>query len=528
MTRRRDITNGAGRHPGRARLAAAALAAVLWVPASAAPLHPKAGSTAATFLKIGAGGRAVAMGEAYTALAAGAEGIYWNPAGLARPGGREFGAAHNASFEGLQHTYAGYRHPYRGGALGFTATALVVPGDLERRSGAGENVTLGDDFTAPEGTFGAYDVALGAGWGGALDARWSGGFLFKYIRQTIDGTSASAPALDLGLLYRSPAEGLDLGLSLLHLSPGIKFGDRYALPLTARAGAAYTARGSAWTWTFDTVKAADDFAHVNAGFEWRAFGHAAVRAGYSHRLNGNTLGAQAGLRAGVGVEFRGIGFDYAFAPLGDLGRSHRVALRLRLGALAARPDARPEPEAAAAEPEPLPAPTTAEVRIEPLATPPVVETSSAPEPGVLAVVTPKALSARGAEFALAAEFPGPVWTRLEAVARMPVLREVRFTHAAREPGAGDPKAPRGVRLLRWMELTSSVPLGDPTGTLTFELPKADLSAAGVDPSKAALVRVDETGRWNVLKTEVLANDGTTVRYAAPLRGFGTYAIMGLR
>ena len=47
----------------------------------------KAGSTAAQFLKIGAGARSIAMGGAYAAIADDILSIYWNPAGLARIGG---------------------------------------------------------------------------------------------------------------------------------------------------------------------------------------------------------------------------------------------------------------------------------------------------------------------------------------------------------------------------------------------------------------------------------------------------------
>ena len=42
----------------------------------------KSGTTAAQFLKIGIGPRAIAMGSAFTATANDLTAIYWNPAGL--------------------------------------------------------------------------------------------------------------------------------------------------------------------------------------------------------------------------------------------------------------------------------------------------------------------------------------------------------------------------------------------------------------------------------------------------------------
>ena len=42
------------------------------------------GTSGAQFLQIGAGVRAISMGNAYVGLAEGIESIYWNPAGLAK------------------------------------------------------------------------------------------------------------------------------------------------------------------------------------------------------------------------------------------------------------------------------------------------------------------------------------------------------------------------------------------------------------------------------------------------------------
>nr|HQV31862.1 hypothetical protein [Calditrichia bacterium] len=42
----------------------------------------RAGTTAAQFLKIGVGGRAIGMGNAYTAIAEDITAVFWNPAGI--------------------------------------------------------------------------------------------------------------------------------------------------------------------------------------------------------------------------------------------------------------------------------------------------------------------------------------------------------------------------------------------------------------------------------------------------------------
>ncbi|MGE5411889.1 MAG: hypothetical protein ACM3MI_13085, partial [Clostridiales bacterium] len=44
----------------------------------------RAGISAAQFLKIGIGGRASSMGDAFVAVANDASALYWNPAGLSQ------------------------------------------------------------------------------------------------------------------------------------------------------------------------------------------------------------------------------------------------------------------------------------------------------------------------------------------------------------------------------------------------------------------------------------------------------------
>jgi hypothetical protein len=62
---------------------------------NAYPIADNAGTDAAAFMKIGLGSpRAQALGRAYSALASGADSLYWNPAGIAHSTQRELFAAH--------------------------------------------------------------------------------------------------------------------------------------------------------------------------------------------------------------------------------------------------------------------------------------------------------------------------------------------------------------------------------------------------------------------------------------------------
>jgi hypothetical protein len=67
----------------------------------------KTGTTAAKFLSIGIGPRALAMGGAYTSLANDASAIYWNPAGIANTDQFQAMFANTALFAGITLNYFG-------------------------------------------------------------------------------------------------------------------------------------------------------------------------------------------------------------------------------------------------------------------------------------------------------------------------------------------------------------------------------------------------------------------------------------
>jgi len=63
----------------------------------AVSLSADAGQSSANFLKMGVGGRGVAMGDAQTAATDDVMSVYWNPAGLAELYQNEVGFMHNSS-----------------------------------------------------------------------------------------------------------------------------------------------------------------------------------------------------------------------------------------------------------------------------------------------------------------------------------------------------------------------------------------------------------------------------------------------
>lgn len=285
-------------------------------------------SSAAQFLNLGFGARALGMGEAYTAVADDISSVYYNPAGLA--GGAAGGEVSFSHAWHLQDTavsqLAYMRRPWAFSVTYFSA------GDLEGRDALGN----------PTGNFSARDVAAQVSRGlklGPLRAGLSG----KVISQRIKSSGATSVAADLGLLYRPPGAGYSLGAALTNFGTRVKFEEEsYPLPLKFKAGAAAELARGRLLLALDGEFPNDAPAAARLGAEYRGVEGMALRLGYrtcskaqrdavlAADYGGVTgLSSAYGFFAGVGFAYSGFTLDYALLPYGDLGSAHRFSLGLK-------------------------------------------------------------------------------------------------------------------------------------------------------------------------------------------------------
>ncbi len=346
----------------RRLLLATALAAVPAAPALAA-FQDDAGVNGAQFLKIGAGARSLGMGEAMVCSASGPEAMYWNPAGLA--GARSFEAGYSRTElpDSVHHDYAALAlpAPWSGGVFGFAFTRLSQ-GSIERVNRVGVSdgsfspqssaVSFGwakafteeDEMTKDRGYFrDAWNIA-GANRRNEDDDRepWTGAFraggAVKVVTESVGSRRAATVAVDGGVVYRpSVRPALAMGWALRNAGGRLRYiRDSEPLPLEASLGVAHD-------WEPDqghVVTAAEAVAPVHArpyakiGVEWErtvAKGtYAIMRAGFQGRTAPD-LGAISGLTFGAGARVNRFSFDFAFQPLGALGRSFRLGLGWKFG-----------------------------------------------------------------------------------------------------------------------------------------------------------------------------------------------------
>ncbi|MEK7768024.1 MAG: PorV/PorQ family protein [bacterium] len=302
---------------------------------------------AAPYLTIGSGARASAMGEAFSAIADDSTAVFWNPAGLAQIGRAQGQFTHSQWIGGFRHEFFGGAFP-AGGTFGFAASVLDL-GSFDQLDGAGARIGQ------------AFDVSgriLMGGYGRALlDDALLVGVAAKTLNENLGGgIGGRTVSADAGVLVVPWLSAPGLALAGVVQNIGGELAG-FRLPLTGRAGAAWrwpglflraaglgseSRAGPVHRYPWESDEPADELTaaaevlvprrgrvEVHAGAEyWLMF--AAIRAGYRYRYPANELGGLSGLTLGLGIHGHGFqfdyGFDYAFAPYGDLGDASRFTL----------------------------------------------------------------------------------------------------------------------------------------------------------------------------------------------------------
>jgi len=183
----------------------------------------KRGTTAAPFLSIGQGARALSMGGAFVAIADDPSAMYWNPAGIAELTGIGLIVDHTNWIADINYEYLGATiNAGNIGTIGVNVTASNI-GEMK--------VTTVDQQDGTGEVFGVLDLAVGVSYGVRLTDAFSIGFNPKVIYQQIWKMSASAIALDMGVKYRTPFKGIMLGMSISNFGSKMRMQGNNALVL---------------------------------------------------------------------------------------------------------------------------------------------------------------------------------------------------------------------------------------------------------------------------------------------------------
>lgn len=275
-----------------------------------------AGTSAAQFLKLGAGARAAALGDSAAGLSGDSTAIYWNPAGLNGIAGKgSLSVMHSVWLEDISYDWASYAVPYRDWGVFGLGVQYLSYGGMKKI----------DDTGLETGDFRPGDLCASLSY-----ATQSGGINLganiKYISLTIEH-NAVAYAADLGAQYKVLDSRLTLGLAVQNIGTKAAFiNEADALPFNIKLGGAYALQNN-WCAVLDFNAPVDNEANVGAGTEYCYMISNTVavagRVGYTTRTL--KTGGFNGMTAGFGLTYLDYTFDYAFVPYGELGNTHRLS-----------------------------------------------------------------------------------------------------------------------------------------------------------------------------------------------------------
>ncbi|KAA0246311.1 MAG: hypothetical protein D8M26_15340 [Ignavibacteriae bacterium] len=325
----------------------------IFLTAASAFGQSKIGSTAAPFLNIGVGPRAISMGGAFTATANDISALYWNPAGASRSSTNEAIFAHSTWFADINYEWAAAMVKLGdAGTVGLNLTYLNY-GEMEITTLAEQDGT-GQMFSAN-------DLSLGLTYAYNLTDRFSLGGTVKYVQQKIWNSSASAFAVDLGVLFLSDIYGLRIAATITNFGTGMRMDgqdllvqhdidpnnygnndqilaslrtDEFPLPLTFRIGLAMDVvniEQHRLTLAVDALHPNDNDESINIGGEYMFNNLIAFRLGYKSLFLSNS---EEGFTAGVGLNYDfasdfGVRVDYAYQDFGVLDYTQHFSLGVK-------------------------------------------------------------------------------------------------------------------------------------------------------------------------------------------------------
>ncbi|MCB4757374.1 MAG: PorV/PorQ family protein [Elusimicrobia bacterium] len=295
-----------------------------FLPDVSADFRKSVGTSGAQFLKLGVNARAIAMGEAYSAVTDGADAIYWNPAGLYRIENKSFSLMHAVYLQNIYFDFASYAQRIGNAGTFALGVQYLNAGSIDQTDELGTNV----------GAFKPSDLSISVGWAKKFHEIGNDnidsiiGITGKFIRSRIIET-ADAGAVDLGVNWNL-FEKWWLSFGIQNLGSAIKFKEESdTLPVNVRLGSSYQVFRP-FLVALDMNIPRDNNVNVGIGTEYKAMisqeGWFAARCGYNSRTTSDISKEISSVSAGAGLGWKGYSIDLAWVPFGQLGSAYRISL----------------------------------------------------------------------------------------------------------------------------------------------------------------------------------------------------------
>ena len=319
-----------------------------WSAAGNAQLIPnlggqRAGISAYQFLKIGAGARAVGMGETFVSIANDVSSLYWNPAGLTQFTDDQVIFSHSEYVIDIKHEFFGIAHHFASGdALGLSLISLHMP-DMP--------VTT---ETQPFGTgqyFSFGDVAVGLTYARKMTDQFSFGITMRYIEETLDMLKMRSVLADVGTYYWTGLGSARFAVVVTNfggdVSPSgtvtefngqtVNSFQSFSPPTQFKIGFAmepYQDEQQHVTTSLELNHPNDNAENLHLGVEYQWHQWLWLRTGLKRTIGERLLGGDntsandytAGFGVAVPTSVTNVHLDYAYANFNALGSVHRISV----------------------------------------------------------------------------------------------------------------------------------------------------------------------------------------------------------
>jgi len=295
----------------------------------------RAGISTAQFLKIGVGGRATAMGDAFVAVANDVSSLYWNPAGLVLNKKNEIMFSHNTWVVDIGHEFFGASyHLSANDAVGVSLTALHME-DMEVTNevnpfGTGQYFSFGD-------------FSIAATYSRRMTEQFSFGATVRYFEETLDKLKMRGVLVDLGTFYwtglgttRFAVTITNFGNELAPDGEVVLFGGRennqwqsFSPPTLFRIGFAfepYQTERHRLTTSIQLNHPNDNSENVSTGIEYAWEEMFFLRGGYKINVEEQDFSFGAGFN--LDLDIASFTLDYSFVDFERLGSAHRFSILL--------------------------------------------------------------------------------------------------------------------------------------------------------------------------------------------------------
>lgn len=186
------------------------------------------GNTGMAFLKLGVGSRALAMGEAYSAIASDPSAVYYNPAALSLSNNSQLLLMHKEWIQDTRTDFIAAKTSLDALTLGLGINSTSV-----------DNIEIRENPGPPLGTFDAKNAAIGLSASYQFDSTVSIGATGNFLYEKILTNEASGLGLNFGALVLTPWN-VRLGMSVSNIGSMTALDQSSSkLPTTTRIGGAY-------------------------------------------------------------------------------------------------------------------------------------------------------------------------------------------------------------------------------------------------------------------------------------------------